>query len=345
MAASDGLKHRIRHRLGIHADPVRAVAAKNRKFFRGDGVRPAGLDRAFTQPGKVEGRFQFCQQTVQLRTRQRRRRTAAHIQGDDPKPRLPNLLCHSIDLAVQRFQERRNHAQAFLGRLADKAAVGTSRRAEGNPDIQADVLRLQQPVRLQRRPGGIQAELRPLMRNVIAGLKLPKSLLFRKPGQEQRVHQLSRPHARQSAPDRFLMSGAQDRTVYGKLDNLLAKAVRPDRIRQLFVFDSRPSQAAALAVTVPAHGRREPRRTAEADLHPPSLRFPVRVYRFLPGEQRHQHLLGSVPVLMSFKIQFHIWIISEPGRKHNRKEKYLEKPDLLTVFFQKNSSIFGLFPV
>ena len=65
------------------------------------------------------------------------------------------------------------------------------------------------------------------MRNVIAGLKLPKSLLLRKPGQEQRVHQLSRPHARQSAPDRFLMSGAQDRTVYGKLDNLLAKAVRP----------------------------------------------------------------------------------------------------------------------
>ena len=33
--------------------PVRAVAAKNRQLFRGDGVRPAGLDRAFTQPGKV----------------------------------------------------------------------------------------------------------------------------------------------------------------------------------------------------------------------------------------------------------------------------------------------------
>ena len=298
----DRLQHRIFHRLRVDAHPVHTVLSKRAKLLFGNGVRPSGFYGAFSQRREIEFRFDLRQEAVQLAFVQSRRGSAAHVNRYHPKPVFTHLFRHGMQFLLQSFQKRRNLPHAFFHGLADKTAVGTARRAERDPHIEADVSLLQQTVCPDGGSRGIKAEHRPVMRDVIFRLKPPQSFLLRHTMLQHRAHQLSRPHPRQGAPDWLLSPGTQYRTVDRELHDLLAETVCLDPLGQAPALYGRTSMKALFAITVQTARRGHPRAFTETDFHPLPLRFSVRILRSLPREQGHQHLFRGILILMSVKI-------------------------------------------
>ena len=162
VAAADGLEHGVLQGLGVDADAVGPVVQQHLELVPGDGVGPSGLDAVFHAAGQVKTAVQVGQQPVHLLGRQGGGGAAAHIEGLDAQARLPDHLRGVGDLPAQHIQIRLHQPQGFFHRLGHEAAIGAAGGAEGNADVQGDVLRAQ--VRL-----GPQARLGRFHRQTAAG--------------------------------------------------------------------------------------------------------------------------------------------------------------------------------
>src|SRR5699024_2172408 len=81
------------------------------------------------------------------------------VEGDGPEPGAPRFGLRGPDIQQQRVEEGLHELHALLYGLADEAAIGAARRAEGYAHVEADVPLVQAPRRLLRREGGVEAEL------------------------------------------------------------------------------------------------------------------------------------------------------------------------------------------
>ncbi len=220
--ATDGLEHRVRHGLRVHADPVHAVTAQDAQLLLRDRIRTARLDGVFAQGGQVKPLFKHRAQPVKLRRRERGRRTAAHVDRHGAEPQRSRRGRRSGDLLLQRRQKGRDQLHALFHRLADEAAVGAAGRAEGNAHIEADVLLPQACGGLHGLAARVEAERRALRGDVELLDEAAQGLLLAEALPQLRLKQLPRPHAGQRAPDGLLPPRAQRRAVHGVLYEALA---------------------------------------------------------------------------------------------------------------------------
>ena len=113
------------------------------QLFAGDGIGPAGLDAVFRAAAQVKLFVQMGQQTVHLLRRKGGGRTAAHVKGFDAQSGLSHHLRRRRNLLTQRVQIRLHQAKGLFHRCRYKAAVGAARGAEGDADVEGDIVGLQ----------------------------------------------------------------------------------------------------------------------------------------------------------------------------------------------------------
>ena len=123
------------------------------------------------------------------------------------------------DLAQERIQIRRQKLPEALDGLAHKRAVRAARRAERNPNIHGKIVRVKLLCRLDRAPGGIDAEPRPLRRDKIGLPQQPLRVPFTAARHQTLCGQLCRPHAGERTPRRCGGKHLQSGQVITALQN------------------------------------------------------------------------------------------------------------------------------
>ena len=194
--------------------PSRRACAKQSRTFFDDGqllrrgaVRPAGFHGILTYSGHVEIVAHGLHQRAQLRGRNRRRRTAADVDGLQPQPVAPRQRADLRKFAAQRLDIRLNEAARFRSGAGNKAAIAASGRTERNGDVQAVAAR-----RVQRQYGRliVRRPHRQLIFFAVCKVFIPKERLYlflRLTGAAHVVNQPHRPHTRQHAPGRAAARG------------------------------------------------------------------------------------------------------------------------------------------
>ena len=200
MAAADGGEDVILQRLRINADAVYAVIQQHLQLLPLDGVRPSGLDAVFHAARQIEAAIQVGQQPVHLIGRERGGSTAPHVERLDVQPRFLHHSGGVGDLPVQHLQIRLHQSQRPLHGLGYKAAIGAAGGAEGDANIQGDILRLQ--LRLGSAGGlrRLDAQAAALRRDEVGVPQDPVHLPFRHALLQHPGGQLAGADARQRPP-------------------------------------------------------------------------------------------------------------------------------------------------
>ena len=136
VAAADGRKHVILHRLGVDGNARGVVRAQHAQLFFVDRVGAARLDRQLGETRKVKILLKLCEKAIHLIGRQRGRRAAAHVEGLDVQPHLAHELPRGGDLVKERFEVGLDEREGLFHALGDEAAIGAARGAEGNADVE-----------------------------------------------------------------------------------------------------------------------------------------------------------------------------------------------------------------
>ena len=168
MAAPHGFQHGVLHGLRVDRHSVNVVRLQHCQFIRRDGVRPAGLHRVLGEPRKVKALLHLGQQPFQLGGGQGGGGAAADVDGADKKPRLPEVCGAGRYLLTQSIQIGLHQLQRLLHVSGDKAAIGAAGGAEGNADVEGDLIRLQAPLHRQPRLSRVQRQLRAGLRDEIS---------------------------------------------------------------------------------------------------------------------------------------------------------------------------------
>ena len=199
MAAADGRKHVILHRLGIDGNARGVVRAQHAQLLFIDRVGAACLDRQFGEICKVEVLLELCEQTVHLAGRQRGRRAAAHVEGLDVQPHLAHELPRGGDLVKERLEVRLHEREGLFHALRHKAAIRAARGAEGDADVKRNVVRFQLRRRADAGVRRLDGEAGAGGLHAVKLLKLPLGLRLSALADE-RERDLCRAHARETAP-------------------------------------------------------------------------------------------------------------------------------------------------
>ena len=314
VAAADGRKHVILHRLGVDGNARGVVRAQHAQLFFVDRVGAARLDRQLGETHKVKILLKLCEKAIHLIGRQRGRRAAAHVEGLDVQPHLAHELPCGGDLVKERLKIRLDEREGLFHALGDEAAIGAARGAEGNADIERNIVRLQ----LRRRA---DAGVRRLDGKAGAGglhavklLKLPLRLRL-STLTDQRERDLCRAHAREASPRG------------GDAEQILRRAEKADAdgmaaLSLFFIV------CAGEGIIVAVGGGAAVDAKLRRHLHALVLfgerhAHPVRVGRFVDravdglfaGEEREQALLQSVFFIMPNELNFHVnkSFIAVPG--------------------------------
>ena len=302
---ADGLEHRVGHGLRVDAHAVHPVRAQDAQLLLRDRVGPSGLHRELAQRGELEAFLQLFTDALELPRGERRGRAAAEIQRHRPQAERPALLPRRLDLLFQRVEEGRDELHALFHRLADEAAVGAARRAEGHAEIEADVLFLQRGLGRERMARGVEAQGRAARRNVVVFGEAPQRLVLAETASEQRREQLARPHAGQRAPGGLFVPCGERGAVHRVLDEPLLGPLASERIRRVGVVH--PREAAEHAAPMQDAARRGHLRGAmKTDLHPLARRGAPGVLRAFLRKERQKHLFDRVSIFMPRTVQLHI---------------------------------------
>ena len=127
-------------------------------------------------------------------------RAAAHVEGLDAQSRVLYHPGRQRDLPLQRFQIRLHQLEGALHRLGHKAAIGASCGAEGDADIQGDVVGLESLLGGDARLCRLDTHAAAGRGYLIGALQLAVGLPGRHAAAQQSCRQLGGPHARQAAP-------------------------------------------------------------------------------------------------------------------------------------------------
>ena len=242
---------------------------------------------------------------IHLRRRQGGGGAAAHIEGFDAQACVLHHLRRQRDLPLQRLQIRRHQLEGPLHRLRDEAAIGAAGGAEGDADVQGDVVGREPLLGGNARLGRLDAHSAPGRRYLIGVRQLTVRLPGRHAAAQQPGRQLGGPHAGETAP---CGNAAQN------LHRCLKKAhfQRPLAQSLLLIggqrgIDAHAGKTAALPSLITDPGGRGgvcgPLRQLD-----PCTAFLCRVRvvdRPLIGEKRQQILLDGVAVVMAGKEQLH----------------------------------------
>ena len=156
-------------------------------------------------------------------------RTAAHVKALHVQPQILCHLCRLGDLPQQHLQIWLHKGKALFHCLGHKAAIGASGGAEGDADVEGNVLGLQIRLGLQTRLGRLDAQLSPGLGN---GIGVPQQMIHL-PGRHSFFQiarrQLGRADARKGAPGR-----SHPRDLLGRLEK--AQLHRPLAQALLFIL-------------------------------------------------------------------------------------------------------------
>ena len=305
MPPADGLQNAVLQGLGVHADAVAAMIQQHPQLLAVDGIGSAGFDAVFGAARQVKTPVQMGQKTIHLVGGEGGGRAAAHIKALDVQTQLFHHLRRLGDLPQQHRQIRLHKPKALFHRLRHKAAVGTAGGAEGDADVEGDVLRTEVFL-------GFQPRLRRL------DAKLPAGLGHAVGVAQDRVHlsgghallqiargQLGGADAREGAPGgshpRDLLSGLEKTQLHRPLAQAL-----------LFIFvgfggDDHAGDAffRAAAIAERRDGGGIFRRLRQSD---DRLIFLLRrriVHRPLLREKGQQALLHGIAGVVPFQDQLH----------------------------------------
>ena len=104
------------------------------------------------------------------------------------------------DLPLQRLQIRLHQLEGALHRLRDEAAIGAARGAEGDADVQGDVVGRQSLLGGDARLGRFDTHAAAGRGYLIGAVQLTVGLTGRHAAAQQPGRQLGGPHAGQAAP-------------------------------------------------------------------------------------------------------------------------------------------------
>ena len=204
VAAADDPQHLIVHGLGVDAHAVTAQGADGLQLGQAQGVRAAALYRIFYQACQVKIPCNFGHQPFHLFLGQGGGGAAADVEGSDPFAAVMQELSHMDDLLLQGVQKTGQEAAEFFNARADKAAIGAAGGAEGDADIEGNVIFFQQTGGLDRGAGGLDAQPPPFGQHMILLLEQALCAFLRAAGEQMARGQLGGPHAGQASPGRRL---------------------------------------------------------------------------------------------------------------------------------------------
>ena len=301
----DGLQYPVIQRLGVDADAVRPVVQQHLQLLPLDGVGTARLDAVLHHAAEIETAVEMGQQVIHLRRRQGGGGAAAHIEGFDAQPRVLYHLRRQRDLPLQRLQIRLHQLEGPLHRLRDEAAIGAAGGAEGDADVQGDVVGRQPLLGGDAGLGRLDAHSAAGRRHLIGVRQLTVRLAGRHAAAQQPGRQLGGPHAGETAPGG---NAAQD------LHRGLEKAHFQRPLTQSLLLiggqrrvDAHAGKTAALPSLIADAGGRGGVCGPLRKLDPGAavLRRVRVVDGPLVGEKRQQVLLDGVAVVVTGEDQLH----------------------------------------
>ena len=301
---ADGGEHPGLQRLGIYADPVRTVIQQHLQLLPVDGVRPSRLDAVFHAVGQVEIPVHRRQQRIHLTGGQGGGRAAAHVERLDPQARLLHHAACGLHLRRQRRQIRLHQLEGLFHRRRYEAAIGAAGGAEGDADVQRDVLGAQVAPGLQARLGALQRQTPPRRGDAVRIPQHPVRLGGGHAVLQHGPHQLGRTDARQRAPAGRHAGDVPGRPEKGQLQRTLTQA-----FPFVCVGNACGPNAGLAPRRFAAIGQcRDPGGIYIA-LMQCDLRVAVPVlaliYRALLREKGQQALLDGVAVLVTAQVQLH----------------------------------------
>ena len=233
---------------------------------------------------------------------------AAHVEGLDAQACVLHHLSRQRDLPLQRLQIRLHQLEGALHRLRDEAAIGAARGAEGDADVQGDVVGSERLLGGDARLSRLDAHAAAGRGYLIGAVQLTVGLTGRHAAAQQPCRQLGGPHAGQAAP-----RGDAAQNFHRCLEK--AHFQRPLPQSLLLIggqrgVDAHAGKTAALPSLIPDTGGRGGVGIPLGELHPCAavlLRLRI-VDRTLVGEEGQQVLLDGVAVVMTGKDQLHTFM-------------------------------------
>ena len=308
MGPADGPEDVVLHGLGVYRYPGAAPCPEDGQLFSRDGVRPSRLHGILHTRGEIHGLLQLPHQPVKLRGGKGGGGAAAEVDRAHPPPPAAQRGTGGPDLPAQGIQIGLEHVQGPPRVGGDKGAVSTAGGTEGDAHIEGDVPGGQGALRRQGGLGAVQSQPPPGGGDVVEFPQATLRLPHRKAPLQITGGQLDRAHAGQGPPGGLTAQRVGARPVKGVFQNALKHTV----LFQLAGFGPRsrgPGIAAVDCAAVCEHrvGGDLPRTHGEAEEQRvlPEKGRRIRILRAFAGEQRQQHLLGGIFVIVTVQIELY----------------------------------------